>query len=141
MAAAKIVGLEVTPTTECSSTSDCRFPLRMRSRDRSSSQTATPAEERSASLSFCAMSLCLPWGWGAVLLQGPPHTREWWGAAGSLPVAGGVRQTARGGHRAGRDGGPGRGRLHALACGGHDRLVGEPELLVEHGVRGAGPVV
>src|SRR3954467_6574016 len=69
-----MVGLVVTPTPEYSSTSDGRLPLRMRSRDRSSSQTATPAEESSASLSFCAMSLCLPRGLGAVLLQGPPHT-------------------------------------------------------------------
>ena len=48
IAAAKIVGLVVTPTTPYSSTSDCRLRLRMRSRDRSSSHTATPAEDSSA---------------------------------------------------------------------------------------------
>src|SRR3954454_18101704 len=56
MAAAKMLGLVVTPTTLYSSTSACRLPLRMRSRDRSSSQTATPAFDSSASLSFCAMT-------------------------------------------------------------------------------------
>ncbi len=57
MAAAKIVGLVVTPTTEYSSTRDCRLPVRMRSRDRSSSHTATPASESSARFLFCAMGV------------------------------------------------------------------------------------
>src|SRR3954451_7341186 len=114
MAAAKIVGLVVTPTTEYSSTSDCRLPLRIRSRERSSSQTATPAAESSASLSFCAMSAFLG---VAVPVTGPSE------------VAGGVGETPGGRHGAGGDGGARPRRLDALAGRGHDRLVGEAELL------------
>src|SRR5688572_20540101 len=127
MAAAKIVGLVVTPTIEYSSTSDCRLPLRMRSRERSSSQTATPASDSSASFSFCAMTGAFRAGW----------VRTTTGSA----VAGGVGESAGGRDGAGRDGVAGAGRLQALPGGGHDGLVGEAELLVEHGVGGAGPVV
>src|SRR5687768_4508381 len=127
MAAAKIVGLVVTPTTEYSSTIDCRLPLCMRSRERSSSQTATPASDSSASFSFCAMTGAFRAGW----------VRTTTGSS----VAGGVGETARGRDGAGRDGGAGAGRLQALPGSGHDRLVGEAELLVEDGVGGAGPVV
>src|SRR3954471_4075683 len=88
MAAAKIVGFEVTPTTEYSSTRDCRLPLRMRSRERSSSQTATPASESSARFSFCAMSTALLDPVGLVApsragpYRGPPRACEWWGVGG-----------------------------------------------------------
>src|SRR3712207_432368 len=135
-----MVGLVVTPTTECSSTSDCRLPLRIRSRERSSSQTATPAEDSSASFSFCAMSSAF-----RMRLWPRPGSRPELAKGGEdgVPssVAGGVRQAARGRHGPGRDGGAGARRLHALAGGAHDRLVGEAELLVEHAVGGAGPVV
>ena len=47
-AAAKIVGLVVTPTTFFSAMSFCRPPLLMRSRERSSSQMLTPAAESAA---------------------------------------------------------------------------------------------
>jgi hypothetical protein len=45
MAAWKILGLVVTPTTFFSSISCCRVPEERRSRDRSSSQMDTPALE------------------------------------------------------------------------------------------------
>src|SRR3954471_2102846 len=131
MAAAKIVGFEVTPTTEYSSISDCRFPLRMRSRDRSSSQTATPARESSARFSFCAMT-------GAFRTGSSTDVRVR-RAIGSA-VAGGVGQAAGRSDRTCRDGVAGRRRLDALAGRGDDRFVGEAELLVEHGVGGAGAV-
>src|SRR4051794_24660181 len=122
MAAAKMVGLLVQPTTLYSSISDCRLPVWMRSRERSSSQTATPAAESSASLSFCAMSAFLR-------------------LRCRLSVAGGVGETPSGRHGTGRDGVAGPRRLHALAGRGHDRLVRQAELLVDLGVGGAGPVV
>src|SRR5579872_7034108 len=50
-ACAKIVGLEVTPTTWKSSISDRRFPVRSRSRLMSSSQTETPASDSCPSTS------------------------------------------------------------------------------------------
>src|SRR5687768_7526058 len=127
MAAAKIVGLVVTPTTLDSSTSDCRFPLRMRSRDRSSSHTATPAEESSASFSFCAMTV--PFGLDF-------RTGRVVGSA----VAGGVEQDS-GGIRPDGCARRCRGRRDALARGGDDGLGGEAEFLEEHGVGGAGAVV
>src|SRR3712207_546522 len=110
-----MVGLVVTPTTEYSSTSDCRFPLRMRSRERSSSQTATPADDSSASFSFCAMS-----GPPGEVLERPPfrvprRACEAWGEGWSLLVAGGVRQTAGGGDGSGRHGVARPSRLDALA--------------------------
>src|SRR6478735_4140283 len=43
MAAAKIVGLVVTPTTDFSLIRSARLPVSIRSRDRSSSQMDTPA--------------------------------------------------------------------------------------------------
>src|SRR4051794_36819411 len=107
-----MVGLLVTPTTEYSSTSDCRFPLRIRSRDRSSSQTATPAADNSASCLFCAMT--------GAFLAGPSEVERSKSEAGSA-VAGGVGEAPGGRHRASRDGGAGPCRLHALARGGHDR--------------------
>src|SRR3954462_14509629 len=58
-----------------------------------------------------------------------------------LAVAGGVRQAARGGHRAGWDGVARRRGFDALARGRDHGLVGETELLVQHRVRGAGAVV
>src|SRR5918993_1940070 len=119
MAAAKMVGFVVTPTTLYSSTSDCRSPVRMRSRERSPSHTATPASESSASCLFCAMSV----------------------PSSSSAVAGGVGEAAGGGDRPGRDGGAGSRRLQALAGCGHDGVVGEAELLVQHVVGGARPVV
>src|SRR5688572_23307533 len=89
MAAAKIVGLDVTPTTQYSSTSFCRFPLRMRSRDRSSSHTATPASESSARFSFCAMSLPFVRA-GAAPLQDPTASvRVVGGQRGPFSVAAG----------------------------------------------------
>src|SRR3954469_11090765 len=118
-----MVGLVVTPTTEYSSTSDCRLPLRIRSRERSSSQTATPARESSARFSFCAMTSAFQDG------------------AGFSAVAGGVGEAAGGGDGTGRDGVAGVRRLDALARRGHDGVVGEAELLVDHAVGGAGPVV
>src|SRR3954451_18351573 len=45
MAAAKIVGLVVTPTTDFSATSAARLPVSMRSRERSSSQIDIPASD------------------------------------------------------------------------------------------------
>src|SRR4051812_16228554 len=93
-----MVGLLVTPTTQNSSTSCCRLPLRMRSRERSSSQMETPAAESSASRLFCAMS-------------GPFSVR----------AGGDCRE--------------------ALVGGGDDRFLGQAELLVDHGVGRAGPVV
>src|SRR5687768_4852605 len=131
MAAAKIVGLVVTPTTEYSSTSDCRLPLRMRSRDRSSSHTATPAEESSANFSFCAMTGAFragSCGLGGIVR-----------AAGSA-VAGGVVQDAGGVWADRRDGARRRGG--DARVGGVDHgLRGEAVLLVEHVVGGAGAVV
>src|SRR4051812_41848574 len=147
-----MVGLVVTPTTLYSSTSDCRLPLRMRSRDRSSSQTATPAFDSCARFSFCAMS-GLSLRVGRPRCRGPPRACEWWAAPGSLrsgggqrgpftgsAVAGGVGQPAAGhpGTRGGR--GTRGGGVDALAGGGHDGVVREPELLVEHGVGRAGAV-
>ncbi len=46
IAAAKIVGLVVTPTTCLSLISSARLPVSIRSRERSSSQMETPASER-----------------------------------------------------------------------------------------------
>src|SRR3712207_2419466 len=134
-----MVGLVVTPTMEYSSTRDCRFPLRMRSRERSSSQTATPADDSSASFSFCAMSLPF-WGVSAPL-QGPAASVRAVGQRGPSAVAGRVRQAAGGGDGAGRHGVPGPRRLDALAGGGDDGLVGEAELLVQHRVGRTRPVV
>src|SRR3712207_783836 len=136
-----MVGLVVTPTTLRSSTSDCRFPLRMRSRERSSSQTATPADDSSASFSFCAMS-----GPPGEVLERPPfrvprRACEAWGKGWSLQVAGRVGQAPGGCNRAGGDGVPRAGGLDRLAGSGHDGLVGEPELLVQHRVGRAGAVV
>ena len=50
-ALAKIVGLEVTPTTCMSSISACRLPVRSRSRLMSSSHTDTPASDSCPSTS------------------------------------------------------------------------------------------
>src|SRR5689334_19912632 len=47
-----MVGLEVTPTTWKSSISDCRLPVRSRSRLMSSSQIDTPASESCARTSL-----------------------------------------------------------------------------------------
>src|SRR5688500_19537766 len=123
-----MVGLVVTPTTEYSSTRDCRFPVRMRSRDRSSSHTATPASESSASCLFCAMGV-RPFG----------LIRRW--ERRSSAVAGGVGESAGRRDRTGGDGVAGARRLQALAGGGDDGLVGEAELLVQGRVGGAGAVV
>src|ERR1700712_3450535 len=109
-----MLGLVVTPTTLYSSTSDCRLPLRMRSRERSSSQTATPALDSCARFSFWAMSC-------------PLSVFGWVGSA----IAGGALEPADGDGCAGRRGGGGVGGLQALPGGGHDRLLGEAELLVE----------
>src|SRR3954451_16175494 len=55
MAAAKIVGLVVTPTTCFSLISSARLPVSIRSRERSSSQMETPASE-----SACRRSVMVP---------------------------------------------------------------------------------
>src|SRR4051794_5557004 len=52
MAAAKIVGLVVTPTTCFSLTRSARLPVSIRSRERSSSQMDTPASARAWSRSL-----------------------------------------------------------------------------------------
>src|SRR3954453_21195124 len=114
-----MVGLVVTPTTLYSSTSDCRLPLRMRSRDRSSSQTATPAFDSCARFSFWAMSCPL-----SVLCWGRFDVQR-------SAVPGGGVQAAHGDARAGGRYGGRAGGLQALAGSGHDGLLGEPELLVE----------
>src|SRR4051812_14120060 len=126
-----MVGLVVAPTTEYSSTSDWRFPLRMRSRDRSSSQTATPAADSSARFSFCAMFVPFDWVYGDVRV----------GTARGSAVAGGVVQAAVGGAGTGRCDGVAGGCLQALPRGGDDGLAGQAELLVQHGVGRAGAVV
>src|SRR3712207_1777138 len=122
-----MVGFVVTPTTEYSSTSDCRSPVRIRSRERSSSQTATPAWESSARFLFCAMGM-RPFGLER-------------GSGARSAVAGGMGEAAGGRDRPGRHGGAGPRRLQALAGGGDDGLVGEAELLVQDAVGGAGAVV
>src|SRR5687767_10306844 len=116
MAAAKIVGLVVTPTTQYSSTSFCRFPLLMRSRDRSSSHTATPAAESSASFSFCAMTVPFGLGGGRTTMRSV--------------LAGDVSQTADQGFGTDRRGRGRRGGLDALARRGDDGVGGQAELLV-----------
>src|SRR3954447_11177213 len=100
-----MLGLVVTPTTLYSSTSCCRLPLRIRSRERSSSQTATPAFDSCARFSFWAMSCPL-----SVLSVGcgpaAGSRRELAGGGGQRgpfsAVAGRVLQTAGGDARAGR---------------------------------------
>src|SRR3954451_15784764 len=67
-AAAKIVGLVVTPTTLESATSSARLPVLILVRDRSSSQMETPASERAFSRSL--MSMSLSWGSLRVLRLG-----------------------------------------------------------------------
>src|SRR3954447_11755040 len=121
-----MLGLVVTPTTLYSSTSDCRLPLRMRSRDRSSSQTATPALDSCARFSFWAMTCPL-----SVFSVG----------FGFSAVAGGVGEPATGypGARGGR--GTRGGGLDALAGGRHDGVGRHPELLVPHGQGRARAVV
>src|SRR3954454_22619353 len=119
-----MVGLVVTPTTLCSSTSDCRLPLRMRSRERSSSQTATPAFDSCARFSF----------WAIVM----PSCRFCWVCSA---VAGGALEAADGDAGAGRRDARRVGRLEALAGGGDDGVGGEAELLVELRVARAGAVV
>src|SRR5688572_32775287 len=96
----------------------------MRSLDRSSSHTATPAEERSASFSFCAMTV--------------PFGLDFWWVV--LAVAGRVEQDA-GGVRSDRGLRRRGGRRDALARGGDDGLGGVAELLVDDGVGGARAVV
>src|SRR4051794_12858212 len=98
-----MVGLVVTPTMLYSSTSDCRLPLRMRSRDRSSSQTATPAFDSCARFSFCAISL----------LFVVSRAARVWGPAESFRVVGGP---AAGAHRECATGGQ-RGPFSAVAGG------------------------
>src|SRR3954454_681637 len=120
-----MLGLVVTPTMLCSSTSDCRLPLRMRSRERSSSQTATPALDSWARFSFWVMSCPSFRGGGSI----------------ALAVAGRVVQPAAGHVRTRRGHGGRGGGLQALPGGGGDGVAGEPELLVQRRVGGAGAVV
>ena len=56
IAAAKIVGFVVTPTTLLSLTRSARLPVSMRSRERSSSQMETPASASACSRSFMGSS-------------------------------------------------------------------------------------
>src|SRR5690349_6463795 len=68
-----MVGLEVTPTTWKSSISDCRLPVRSRSRLMSSSQIDTPAAESSARTSFATV-IFLPCSARARLATDPGQT-------------------------------------------------------------------
>ena len=78
IAAAKMEGLVVTPTTDFSSTSRCRSPLWMRSRDRSSSHTLTPDFARAARFSF----------WVMIAFSQRSPVRSWSLPTTSAPAAG-----------------------------------------------------
>src|SRR3954468_11449110 len=128
-----MVGLVVTPTMLYSSTSDCRLPLRMRSRERSSSQTATPAFDSCATFSFWAISCPPLGGCSAAPLEGAAVSVQVVGGqrGPSSAVAGRVLESAHGhtragGRHVGRTGGP-----QALAGGRRDGVGGQPELLVQ----------
>src|SRR5690606_25661787 len=72
MAASKMLGLVVTPTTFFSSMSLARLPLFRRSRDRSSSQLETPAAESAAvgvALLILRSSLGCPGDFGPCLCK------------------------------------------------------------------------
>src|SRR4051794_26311734 len=73
MAAAKIVGLVVTPTTCFSLISSARLPVSIRSRERSSSQMETPASERAWSRSVMVPPVGAWWsrGWRGSVLHAP----------------------------------------------------------------------
>src|SRR3954464_10888994 len=138
-----MLGLVVTPTTLCSSTSDCRLPLRIRSRERAASHTAPPALDSCARFSFWAMS-CPPLDLrGRAPVQGPAPVCEWCrtGSPYCSAVTGGGLQPADRGRGAGRGHRGGLRGLDALAGGGDAGLLRQPELLVELRVAGARAVV
>src|SRR4051794_8215436 len=107
-----MVGLVVIPTTWRLATRSARLPVSILSRDRSSSQIETPAAESWARGS--------PWEACDITV---PSDREWAGWPGDWATPSGGR-------------GP-----DAVLGGADDRRRGEPELLEELGVLGAGAVV
>src|SRR3954469_9589383 len=115
-----MVGLVVTPTTLYSSTSDCRLPLRMRSRERSSSQTATPAFDSCARFSFWAISCPPLGGCSGAPLGGPAVSVQVVGDSGVLrqrsPVGCSSPPTDTPGPAGGPAGGPGARRLSRAAA-------------------------
>src|SRR3712207_7871327 len=109
----------------------------MRSRERSSSQTATPASDSWARFSFCAISVPSVGDGPAAGSQREPASG---GGQGVLRlrsvIAGGgaAVDPAAGDAGAGGSGVAGGGGLDALLRRRDDGVVGEAELLVEHGV-------